>query len=908
MSLGPRRFALASFLSLFACADLPDIPRGTCGNGVLDPGEDCDGVDSKGTCGAAGTVVACRFVCKPLASPSGCPATFGCGTDETCRRSAGSFTVGAETGLSGADVVAAVDVGGRGAKSVYAQSTDYLGAGTPRLFTFDQRGSITAQETCPAQIVQPVFLDTNADGAEDVVGTNFEGLVFLPGQGDTTLGALAFPSFRPPANSIARIAVVTLGQLTASGLLIASIPGGPGGPGTRTTVVLAQDTAAAPNALAVLPVLPENLGTHAANVRDPRKDAAWGLPVVVPLGSREIGVFQAKTVDGKWEQPDPLATPLPRTLVTTTHPLVEGAWSFPIDEDPHDDLVVITKGYWEVAFGDGLGGFASRPPGVPGGVAGRTAVVRIALNNLGDDGDGLAPQAFLEPLDIASSRKPYLPFVASATVLTVVGPRGVATAVLTKESFEASPLPGVDFTLQLIPSVVRPEPWATARIGDLNGDTYPDVIAGSRESVDVDFYAGTDTILFNGSRIETGAPTASIALGDFDGDRVTDAAIAEVLGPNRHRLAIAYGAPLSRPGTPVAIGEVDPIIQMEVANLAAEGLSGAVDLVKDLGVVTTGRNGATGERQDAIAILRGSGNRLPLAPLTLTDLVQAPPPAIPAQLLSYATTLTTPRRADGSVGYEAIGIEQLDAPYLLRLWSVPALDPDFISATAARGSLEHVPGFVASLPRACSVAVDLNNDAADESVFWIPTPQGASAVVVSNPTGDIRAATVSAPATLALPGVAKPTVPLSVIAGDVDGDGFADLVLTTTLAQGELPGFIDYQRPSTTQVVVIWNRAGTLDFAQPTALSPDGTATPSAATFVTLGERRALVIASTLGLHAVSGGNGGAPRYDRVPVSGVGRPGTVRSLASGDVTGDGVADIVVGVADGRVNVLIGAAR
>lgn len=917
MSLGPRRFALvlAPFLSLFACADLPDIPRGTCGNGVLDPGEDCDGPDSRGTCGTAGQINACRFVCSPTARPTGCPATFGCGADETCRRGTGTFTVAPGVGFAGTDFVGAADFGGTGVKSVYAQSGDVLGLGAPRLFTFDRDGELTGQATFPAQVAQPIFLDANQDGVDDVVGIGSEGLSVLTGQGGTSLKPLVFATYRPPAESDVRVGVVRRGRFEAEGLLYATLPVGGG---QRATLVLADDTNSAPNPIALLPVRPDDLGSHTANVRDARAGAEWGLPVIVAKGSREVSVIEARNADpaGKWANQDsgpnaPL--PKPRTLVTTVHPLVDGAWAFPVDDDEHDDLVVITQGFWEIAFGDGNGVYSSRPPGVPGGVVGRTSVVRVKIGRL-DPSEKPATaeeeQRFEVPLDIAGSRKPFLPFAADANVLTVVAPHGVATAVISKAGFLGQQPAGVDFTLTLFPTYLRQQPWTAAKIGDLTADGYPDVVAGSAQSVDVDFLTGTETILFNGSRIETGAPTSAIGLGDFDGDRVLDVAIGGVLGPRRHQLAISYGSPLSPPTTPIVVGETSPIVQLEVANLVSASLIPTFDLIDDLGVVTTGNAPEGGARQDAITILRGSGNRLPLASLALNEVIAdaTTPGGPPLQGLALAASAA--RRTDGTVGYDLAGLEvdPTSPTFLgLRAWSLDRLDGDPTRPPKMQGSRSPVAGIAVSQPRATSVAVDLDNDKADESVFLVATPSGGAAFVVRNPTGDVLTAVTSSPTPLVIPGATGSTVPLAAQSGDVDGDGLADLVITLTTAYGATAELVDYVLPGNLVITVVWNRGGTLDFAQPTLLSPDGTARPTAATFLDLGDRRHLVVASTLGLHVV-GGTSAAPTYAPLPVAGTGRPGAIRSLASGDVTGDGVDDLIVGVGDGRVNVLMGTAR
>jgi hypothetical protein len=65
-----------------ACADLPQVEHGTCGNLVLETGEDCD------------TPHADPFVCRSCkfdCTTTSCPTGYGCGADFVCRKPTGSF-------------------------------------------------------------------------------------------------------------------------------------------------------------------------------------------------------------------------------------------------------------------------------------------------------------------------------------------------------------------------------------------------------------------------------------------------------------------------------------------------------------------------------------------------------------------------------------------------------------------------------------------------------------------------------------------------------------------------------------------------------------------------------------------------------------------------------------------------
>ena len=90
-----RLASLACLVSLGSCADLPTIPAGVCGNSIVEEGEDCDTVSTKGAesvCRPATVTGQCHYDC---ADTNKCPQGFGCGTDKICRAAKGTFELGA---------------------------------------------------------------------------------------------------------------------------------------------------------------------------------------------------------------------------------------------------------------------------------------------------------------------------------------------------------------------------------------------------------------------------------------------------------------------------------------------------------------------------------------------------------------------------------------------------------------------------------------------------------------------------------------------------------------------------------------------------------------------------------------------------------------------------------------------
>src|SRR5262249_16787959 len=67
-----------------------------------------------------------------------------------------------------------------------------------------------------------------------------------------------------------------------------------------------------------------------------------------------------------------------------------------------------------------------------------------------------------------------------------------------------------------------------ARLG-IDADGPLDVAAGSTEALDIDFLVNAGDGLFNPSTLPTEGPSATFAVGDFDGDLVDDLAFTQAL-------------------------------------------------------------------------------------------------------------------------------------------------------------------------------------------------------------------------------------------------------------------------------------------------------------------------------------------------------------------------------------------
>lgn len=106
--------AVPILLLLLGCRELQTYPEDTCGNNVVESGEDCDLIaDAELGAGLAcgppdGSPRACRYLCSSTAR---CPPGWSCFGDGVCRFSSGRFTFEDDPRLiAGADEVALGDV------------------------------------------------------------------------------------------------------------------------------------------------------------------------------------------------------------------------------------------------------------------------------------------------------------------------------------------------------------------------------------------------------------------------------------------------------------------------------------------------------------------------------------------------------------------------------------------------------------------------------------------------------------------------------------------------------------------------------------------------------------------------------------------------------------------------------
>lgn len=361
------RGVIVGIAVLAGCADLEPLARQSCGNAVVESGEDCDRfVDP--TLGPNTACDACRYVCT---GASECPAGWGCGADGVCRYASGAFEEpGAPVAAQGYEFVIG-DVNGDETADVVGYSAAlfwlHFGLGGGRL------GDAITYPTL-LSYGDPGWGDLDGDATLDGVGGGPQSMGVMVGRD---------VGFEPVPQAAAIFSA-------EGGVVTAPLRAEPWpfhdfllGMGTGGLFVVQLQRLGAP------PAAPMLLEYHTVDelgglaIGDLDLDPAEGQDDValVFTGESRARVFGTDV--------DAVGSPflVPRAELPLPEPAGQGAAWADLDGDGAADLLVRAEsGNVLVARGDGLGGFAAAAVD-PSFTAEGGSGFPLAVGDLDGDGD-----------------------------------------------------------------------------------------------------------------------------------------------------------------------------------------------------------------------------------------------------------------------------------------------------------------------------------------------------------------------------------------------------------------------------------------------------------------------------------------------------------------------------------------
>ena len=768
---------LAPFTALLLdCATLDKLPAETCGNGVVDPLEDCDTFpnDAKARCGAPSAGDSkCRVLCgkQPDNVVLECPDGWACSVAHFCRQPTGSFASAGAPVSAGVTTMLVGDFDRDG-------RADVLGSSGPtskgRIHYFKD-GAATQVVELPGVLASPLVFDFNGDGYSDVAfgytfrGANeiadgilelnaVSGFAIIVGQPDRAVVTKLFPTLTAPSFDAYLVPLVAkASEVPASAISnpVISMATVQLKNGTRATLLRSLDGDPTDVSQGFLKTVPANLDQLVgfpigARILD---GGATGIPkstcgdVVVPLktptGARILVYSPCDRAAGKveWSRAEPVEIAIPGETLTSV-------FAADVDGDNHTDIIIGTT------LGDG------------------GSKVRVAY------GSGTAFELLDAPPDLADV--PLAAGLIDADLkMDFVTPTGVllsSKGTVPKDAGadpDAGPPPPTLRGLLTWNHVPTPtKRWTVAEVADVNRDGILDVIGASAFEPDIDVLEGTRTLSMPPFTIPTTGSVTNLAVGDFDFDHTSDIAFVQARPASTDReVAISYGRALTMPPeAPRPAGRLDGVRQVFAT---ATGLTITSASTKGL------PDGAL--PSFSLALLLASGERQPVAPLLFKnpDVAPGTPTTTRRELSTRAlvASLAVPPVTDlialvSKTEYTRQNGKRLADPSYA-VWIAPGTGPTAFLAPSESIGLPNFPAvdkgtdqFLVQL-----VAGDLDNDQKTEIVSISPddTGRGAALRIIHPGPGATLPTSVPIPGRTAPGGMRAQLI-------DVDGDGKVDLV------------------------------------------------------------------------------------------------------------------------------------
>ncbi len=849
-----RSFFLFPLLaaSLLSCAELPTIEENRCGNGFIEPGEDCDDfgeaakTDEGAVCNASGTVNQCRFSCKDDNECQSSPVSdkgsgWRCGVDKICRQPRGQdpFFEAASTVIPGsADDLFRGDFDGDGRKDVLA-----VGQAGFVVHYFTREGSVAKSLSIAGAPMVPAIGKLTSSQADDFTVDVGRGIGVMLGRSGQTVEPTSYLSLdiknryqsstnpAPPDNM--QLIIVDTGATTMMGQHL-----GPGPlalsatDGNFTLIDASVDPMMGKVILGEFPGLGSKtlLGTIPVAFPRPEADrqrfllALQNEPSVYVM---DAGASKAAEIKSQIDLPPGLT--------------VHGAAFFAyVNSDSFIDVLVgaaqcsksletCTSAEIDVAYGDGDGKF-------------------YALENSGQSWDPAAlgkavtyrnvySGGVLQPLSMAEIER-YLPLAVGRFNTDIQVDYVNAFGIYISNGGNLISCNTMPNGYCQTERSSAGQFWSEVKTGDFNTDGRLDVAASTRGIKGIAFFSGTGTGVFNTFSIPTDGTPSSLAVGDFDGDFLPDLTFDSVISnPTKvdvHTLFVAFGQPTGAPGLPVSMGAVVNLRQIVPGNLSAFGNDAAADIVLLSGIPATFDKTKFPGKHWKVGLSQGNGYRQLQAPLLFfapksinvdasplasaigifnDDALKMPSTKQHADVAAIVQSFST----NGSMGMGGLPpFCQLKAS----LWVLPAtgeavITPPADDSTSIRISTSDPTTLDNFLPfRSLVEAVPINVDGGSTDQLLITFP---TYTTCTNNLANLGAhgalllarfdATTGQPRlTTLLPSVGDNKFLTRVRVGDIDGDGILDVAALQT----EL-NVTNGQRSRTNVVVLQGNSQGSFN-------------------------------------------------------------------------------------------------
>jgi hypothetical protein len=728
---------------LGACAELPTIDGGVCGNGVVEPviGEECDSTTG---CGASDSTNACRFVCD--ATGAGCPTGYQCGlADGRCRAPTETFA------LTGVQPMATQSV----------SSIDMDGDGATDLMGFDSRGLMvrfgdalgaleaTTRLNLPLSSTAAAAPDVDLDGDRDLAAP-FAGIGYALFLGDGARGlapaaqtAVHFPGDAAACPEIVADDIKTNPNAEAN---IVIVNGG------REIAFLDDDAcASAPPGDCTM----SDTGGTLVGGRLAHAVTGYGLLSGVLPGEQLTGAVVGDTTISIWGQSSTAMRPKRIDTWTLSQPIGESGRVelADLDGDACPDLVVDTGATIEVVHSYKLGGCAGLDPA--GAAATAYASPGGPVVGVGDvDSDGVVELLYLAPVPdgfqgsiVAAARLSGSSWQITGVLVSLEQPReivvldynhdGIRDLAMTLHGTDA-----VDFYLNhggdgfaRFPVSLGGAP-ETLDVGDFDGDMHDDIVVSVSDPTNPQ---GLDTVYllwgdasgrpgapqFAGQFLSDTRPTSVLGnpLQDVESVLVVsnhptaeacDRSLAILIGDTSRQLASPYVLLY-----PVAGGDVESVTPLSVVD-ATDPRGGAPQLVS-FGVIPPAAS--AGQETLVVSVLGFEGNAF-----TATDQFALPAGVVTSDELELAQWRSGDLDGDGSVdivglsGARAV-VAELDSrePQIVDLPQALQYAPWFdLVDMDADGDLDAVGAGGAS------IVTDPDGPVASASRFWIATNNGGA--------------------------------------------------------------------------------------------------------------------------------------------------------------------------------------